>query len=98
MEFTTWYVQHSKKLTVAALIQWSVIIFVILCILLINMLLEKNAISQYQAQIFKSVISWSSTMTGVTIATYMGNSAVQKYAQSKFNHMFKVEEGDEQNG
>ena len=80
------YVQHSKKLSNWALIQWIVITLVVIAALFFA---DWTAA---ETEVLGGVVTWSATLAAIVISTYMGNSSIEKYAKEKFKIPF--EEGE----
>lgn len=72
------FMQHSKKLSIWGLIQWVVLA---ICVIFILLLAEVNS---EEASVLSSIVTWSATLAGIVVSTYMGNSSVEKYAAKKF--------------
>lgn len=75
----TWYVQHSKKLSNWALIQWVVITLVVIAALFFADWTEA------ETEVLGGVVTWSATLAAVCVTGYMGNSSIEKYADRKFS-------------
>lgn len=74
----TGYVQHSKKLSNWALLQWVVITLVVVAALFFADWTEA------ETEVLGGVITWSATLASIVVTGYMGNSSVEKYAERKF--------------
>ena len=74
----TWYVQHSKKLSGWALLQWVVITLVVIAALFFADWTEA------EAEVLSGVVTWSATLAAIVVSGYMGNSSIEKYADRKF--------------
>lgn len=72
------YVQHSKKLSNLALLQWVVITLVVIAALFFADWTEA------ETEVLGGVITWSATLASIVVTGYMGNSSVEKYADRKF--------------
>lgn len=77
--FVKWYVQHSKKLSSASLIQWFVVA------LAAFLLVFFYDVDSYEASLLEHVIQWSATITVASVGGYMLNSAVEKACRQKLN-------------
>lgn len=89
-EFATWYVQHSKKLSVWGLAQWALIAVAVLFIVAFMPL------DSYSAQVLVSVLQWSATLAGVVVSGYMLNSAAEKAFKQKITTAIASEISEEQ--
>ena len=72
------YVQHSKKLSNWALIQWVVITLVVVAALFFADWTDA------ETEVLGGVVTWSATQASIVCTGYMGNSSVEKYAERKF--------------
>lgn len=75
--FVKWYVQHSKKLSSASLIQW------VLVVVSVFLLIFFYDVSSYEASLLERIIQWSATITVASVGGYMLNSAVEKACRQK---------------
>lgn len=73
------HIQHSKKIATWSLIQWVVIALAVTAVLFFADWTEP------EAEVLGSVITWSATLAGIAVTAYMGNSAIEKYSNSKFS-------------
>ncbi len=74
------YVQYSKKVTKWAMI---LIAFVMLaCVAVISFL----GIEEFRVHAVVSLFTAFSTVLGVTIGAYQGNSTLEKYSKAKYNY------------
>lgn len=73
-----WYVQHSKKLSGWALLQWVVITLVVIAALFFA---DWTAA---ETEVLGGIVTWSATLAAVVVTGYMGNSSIEKYADRKF--------------
>ena len=87
--FITWYVQHSKKLSIWGLLQWALIAASILLIAALGDL------DDYKTQVLISLLQWSATLSGVIVSGYMVNSAAEKVFKRKINSAITAELDDE---
>lgn len=83
------HVQHSKKLAVWSLIQWAVIVFCVLGVMVFSYVEEQDA------EVLMEIISWSATLAAIVVSGYMGNSSVEKYVSKKFRQITPAK--DEEN-
>ena len=88
--FATWYVQHSKKLSIWGLAQWALIAIAVLFITAFTEL------DSYNAQVLVSVTQWSATLAGVVVSGYMLNSAAEKAFKQKITTAITSEMNDQQ--
>lgn len=72
------YVQHSKKLSNWALLQWIIITLVVVAALFFADWTEA------ETEVLGGVITWSATLASIVVTGYMGNSSVEKYAERKY--------------
>lgn len=72
------FIQHSKKLSIWGLAQW---LLICAALLLISIFCPVNDII---LPMYKDIISGSATLAGVIITGYMGNSALEKFAEHKY--------------
>ena len=79
----TWYVQHSKKLSNWALLQWVVITLVVIAALFFA---DWTAA---ETEVLGGVVTWSATLAAIVVSTYMGNSSIEKYAKEKYKVVFE---------
>ena len=70
--FVKWYVQHSKKLSSASLVQWVIVAVAVFLLVFF-----------YEASLLEHVIQWSATITVASVGGYMLNSAVEKACRKK---------------
>ncbi len=73
------YMQFSKKIAIAAIVSW-VIAFISAAAFVI--FAEINPIS---ADLIKTIVGYSATLTGTVVVAYMGNSGLEKYARYKYD-------------
>lgn len=82
--FIKWYVQHSKKLSSASLLQWFVV--AVAAFLLVFF----YDVDSYEASLLEHVIQWSATITVASVGGYMLNSAVEKACRQKLKTVVGV--------
>lgn len=89
--FIKWYVQHSKKLSSASLLQWFVV--AVAAFLLVFF----YDVDSYEASLLEHVIQWSATITVASVGGYMLNSAVEKACRQKLKTVVgTVNDADEE--
>lgn len=72
------YIQHSKKLATATLVSYFVLSFIGLVLLVLP------GLDQARLETQVSVHGATTTLCGVVITGYMGNSSLEKYSSYKF--------------
>lgn len=82
------HVQHSKKLTNWAMLQWVVISVIVI------ISLSFASWTESETEVISGVVTWSASLAGIVCTGYMGNSSIEKYADRKFT----VDETFEENG
>ena len=75
--FVKWYVQHSKKLSSASLVQWVIVAVAVF------LLVFFYDVDSYEASLLEHVIQWSANITVASVGGYMLNSAVEKACRQK---------------
>ncbi len=75
--FVKWYVQHSKKLSAASLIQWVVVALAAFVIVFIG------EVGEEATALLEKVVQWSATITVASVGGYMLNSAVEKACRQR---------------
>lgn len=72
------YIQHSKKLSNWALLQWVIITLVVVAALFFADWTDA------ETEVLSGVVTWSATLASIVVTGYMGNSSVEKYAERKY--------------
>ena len=89
------YVQYSKKVT-----KWAMILIALIMIACLTVVAFCN-IPQYSVEAVVSLFTAFSTVLGVTIGAYQGNSTLEKYSRAKYQYedlLPKDEESEEAAG
>lgn len=84
-----WYIQHSKKLSAASLIQWVVVAIASYVLVLIGDVGEEGT------SLLGKVVQWSATITVASVGGYMLNSAVEKACRQKLENIVGADTTDE---
>ena len=84
--FVKWYVQHSKKLSTASMVQWIVVVLSVI------LLMVFHAVSSDEVTLLGKMIQWSATISVASVGGYMVNSAVEKACREKIIGMIQGEE------
>ena len=89
--FVKWYIQHSKKLSAASLIQWAVVAIASYVLVLIGDVGEEST------SLLEKVVQWSATIAVASVGGYMLNSAVEKACRQKLENIVgATEDTDEE--
>lgn len=81
--FVKWYVQHSKKLSTASMIQWIVVVLSVILLMLFH------SVSSDEVTLLSKMIQWSATISVASVGGYMVNSAVEKACRQKLMNMIE---------
>lgn len=87
--FVKWYIQHSKKLSSASLIQWVVVAIASYVLVLIGEVGEEGT------SLLGKVVQWSATIAVASVGGYMLNSAVEKACRQKLESIVGVVDEDD---
>lgn len=87
--FVKWYIQHSKKLSSASLIQWVVVAIASYVLVLIGEVGEEGT------SLLGKVVQWSATIAVASVGGYMLNSAVEKACRQKLENIVGVVNEDD---
>lgn len=85
--FVKWYIQHSKKLSTASLIQWIVVVIAVVVLTVFH------PVTSDEVALLERMIQWSATISVASVGGYMVNSAVEKACRKKIADVIQGETG-----
>lgn len=82
--FVKWYVQHSKKLSTASMIQWIIVALAVI------VLMTVHSVTSDEVSLLGKMIQWSATISVASVGGYMLNSAVEKACRQKITDLIQA--------